>query len=68
MNFRLQGIVREKQLQKYHRMDNFNIMLFVDHHIKSEDDLQYSVYNVNKTAAEFFMKINAGKNGLKLRL
>jgi hypothetical protein len=27
-------------------------MLFVDHNIKSEDDLQYSVYSVNNTTAD----------------
>jgi hypothetical protein len=36
-------------------------MLFADDQIllaRSEDDLQYSVHNLNKTASEFSMEIN----------
>jgi hypothetical protein len=39
-------------------------MLFADYHIllaKSEDDLQYSVYNLNNTTAEFSTDTNAEK-------
>jgi hypothetical protein len=31
---------------------------------KSEDDLQYSVHNLNKIASEFSMEINAEKTGV----
>jgi hypothetical protein len=39
-------------------------MLFADDHVllaKSEDDLQYSVHNLNNIASEFSMEINAEK-------
>jgi hypothetical protein len=39
-------------------------MLFADDQVllaKSEDDLQYSVHNLNKLASEFSMDINAEK-------
>jgi hypothetical protein len=43
---------------------NIDTMLFSDDQVllaKSEDDLQYSVHNLNKTASEFSMEINAEK-------
>jgi hypothetical protein len=43
---------------------NIDTMLVADDQVllaKSEDDLQYSVHNLNKTASKFSMKINAEK-------
>jgi hypothetical protein len=43
---------------------NVDTVLFADDQVllaKSEDDLQYSVHNLNKRASEFFMQINAEK-------
>jgi hypothetical protein len=43
---------------------NIDTMLFADDQVllaKFEDDLQYSVHNLNKTASEFSMEINAEK-------
>jgi hypothetical protein len=36
-------------------------MLFADDQVKYEDDLQYSVHNLNRIASEFSMEINAEK-------
>jgi TusA-related sulfurtransferase len=44
---------------------NIDTMLFADDQLllaKSEDDLQYSVHNLNKIASEFSMEINAEKS------
>jgi hypothetical protein len=43
---------------------NIDTMLFADNQVllaKSEDDLQYSVHNLNKTASEFSMEIKRGE-------
>jgi hypothetical protein len=43
---------------------NIDTMLFADDQVlwtKSEDDLRYSVYNLNKIASEFSIEINAEK-------
>jgi hypothetical protein len=43
---------------------NIDTMLFADDQVllaKSEDDLQYSVHNLNKIASEFSMEINEEK-------
>jgi hypothetical protein len=50
---------------------NFDCTLFVDNQIivaKSEDNLQYSVYSLNDTAAEFPMEIGTGEKGGELKL
>jgi hypothetical protein len=42
-------------------------MLFADDQVllaKSKDDLQYSVHNLNKTASEFSVEINAEKTAV----
>jgi hypothetical protein len=49
------------------RNANINTMLFADDQIlltKSEDDLQYSVHNLNKIASEFSMEINVEKTSV----
>jgi hypothetical protein len=43
---------------------NIDTMLFADDQVllaKCEDDLQYSVHNLNKIASEFSMEINEEK-------
>jgi hypothetical protein len=47
---------------------NIDTMLFADDQVlltKSEDDLQYSVHNLNKIASEFSMEINTEKTRVK---
>jgi hypothetical protein len=48
----------------FNRNVNIDTMLFADDQVllvKYEDDLQYSVHNLNKIASEFSVEINAEK-------